>query len=143
MNVLRWILALILAGLFLFMASFKFMPEITSEANPIFPLLAERTGIALIEPYFRWLTGAMEIITALLLIAPRTRMMGAGLGFLILLGALIAHFSPYLGIDIPGVGKFVFYMAIGMAVLTWLVLSLGVGSRKKTHAETSADYDLG
>lgn len=143
MNVLRWILALVLAGLFLFMASFKFMPEITGEANPIFPLLAERTGIALIEPYFRWMTGAVEIITGLLLIAPRTRMMGAGLGLMILLGALTAHFSPYLGIDIPGVGKFVFYMAIVMTVLTWIVLSMGVGSRKKTYGNATADYDLG
>ena len=133
MNALRWILALLLAGLFFFMASFKFMPEITGEANPVFPLLAERTGLALVEPYFRWITGALEFITGLLLIAPRTRMMGASLGFIILLGALTAHFSPYLGIDIPGVGKFVFYMAIAMTVLTWLVLSMGVGSRKKLH----------
>lgn len=137
MNILRWIFALVLAALFLFMAHFKFMPEITGEmtgaGNPVFPLLAKNTGVALVEPYFRWITGVMEIITGLLLIAPRTRMAGAGLGLLILLGALTAHFSPFLGIDIPDAGKTIFYMAIGMTVLSLIVLSLGVGSRTKMH----------
>jgi len=112
MNVVRWILALILAALFLYMAVNKFMTEITGAPNPVFPLMAEQSGIALLEPYFRWLTGVLEIIVGVLLLAPRTRFMGACLGLCILVGALAAHFSPILGIDIPGVGKFIFYMAI-------------------------------
>jgi len=132
MNVVRWILALILAALFLFMAVNKFMAEFTGAPNPVFPLMAERTGIALLEPYFRWLTGVLEIITGVLLIAPRTRVMGACLGLCILIGALAAHFSPFLGIDIPGVGKFIFYMAIFMTVLNLAVLFL---SRRPSHVE--------
>jgi len=124
MNVLRWILALALAALFLFMASFKFMPELTGEANPIFPLIAKNTGISFVEPYFRWLTGVLEVIAGLLLIAPRTRMAGASLGLCIMIGALVSHFTPILGIDVPGVGKFIFFMALGMTALNLLVLFL-------------------
>lgn len=127
------------------MASFKFMPEITGEmtgaGNPVFPLLAKNTGIALVEPYFRWITGIAEIVTGLLLIAPRTRLAGAGMGLLILIGALTAHFSPFLGIDVPDAGPTIFYMAIGMTVLTLLVLSLGVGSRTQVHETRRDDYN--
>jgi len=136
MNVVRWILALILAALFIFMAANKFLTEFTGAANPVFPLMAERTGIALLEPYFRWLTGVLEIITGILLIAPRTRVMGAYLGLCILIGALAAHFSPFLGIDIPGVGKFIFYMAIFMTVLTLAVLLL---SRRPRQVESAME----
>ena len=133
MNVVRWILALMLAALFIFMAVNKFMTEFTGAPNPVFPLMAERTGIALLEPYFRWLTGVLEIIVGVLLIAPRTRVIGAYLGLCILIGALAAHFSPFLGIDIPGVGKFVFYMAIFMTALTIAVLFL---SRRPSHDDS-------
>ena len=74
MNVLRWILSLILAGLFVYMAVFKFLPEVNGSVNPVFPVIAKNTGFAFVEPYFRWLTGAMEIITALLLLVPATRL---------------------------------------------------------------------
>jgi len=129
MTAIRWILALILAGMFLFMASFKFMPEITGEANPVFPLIAKNTGIALIEPYMRWLTGVMEVLAALLLIMPRTRMLGGLLALCIMVGALGSHLTPVLGIDVPGQGPTIFYMAIGMMVLTVLVLILSKGAR--------------
>jgi len=130
MTILRWILALVLAGLFLFMASFKFMPEFTGEANPVFPLIAKNTGIALVEPYFRWLTGALELLTGLLLLVPRTRMTGALLGLCIMIGALASHLTPILGIEVPGQGKFIFYMAIAMFVLNLLVLFLSRGTRE-------------
>ena len=102
---------------------------------------AKTTGIALIEPYFRWITGVLEIITGLLLLIPRTRMAGAGLALIILIGALTAHFSPYLGIDVPDAGKFIFYMALGMTALTLIVLSMGVGSRTPVHERRHDDYD--
>ena len=124
MNALRWILALVLAALFLFMASFKFMPEITGEANPIFPLIASNTGISLVEPYLRWITGVMELVAGLLLIMPRTRLAGAGLALCIMIGALVTHLTPILGMEVPGQGHFIFYMAILMFVLTLLVLFL-------------------
>lgn len=131
MNAIRWIVALVLAALFLFMASFKFMPELTGEANPVFPLIAKNTGIALVEPYLRWITGVMEIIAGLLLIMPRTRLAGAGLALCIMIGALASHLTPILGMEVPGQGHFIFYMAIVMFVLTLLVLFLSRGTR--TH----------
>lgn len=133
MNAIRWILALILAALFLFMASFKFMPELTGEANPVFPLIAKNTGIALVEPYLRWITGIMEVIAGLLLIMPKTRLAGAGLALCIMIGALVSHLTPILGMEVPGQGHFIFYMAIVMFVLTLLVLFLSRGTR--THRD--------
>lgn len=141
MNALRWILALILAALFLYMASFKFMPEISGSANPIFPRMAELSGITLIEPYFRWITGILEVITGLLLLAPRTRLLGVGLGLCILVGALAAHFSPFLGIDVPGVGKTVFYMAIVMTVLSVVLLFLRQGTARELDADSHGRVD--
>lgn len=135
MTALRWILALALAGLFLFMASFKFMPELTGEANPVFPLIAKNTGIALVEPYLRWLTGAMELIAGLLLIMPRTRLAGAALGLCIMIGALASHLTPILGIEVPGQGHFIFYMAIVMLVLTLLVMALSRSPRILTERD--------
>ena len=133
MNALRWILSLILAGLFVYMAVFKFLPEVNGSVNPVFPVIAKNTGFAFVEPYFRWLTGAMEIITALLLLVPATRRVGAGLGLMILIGALVAHFTPILGIEVEGAGKTVFYMAIVMTVLSVIVLA--IGGRRKVHVD--------
>lgn len=138
MNVLRWLVALVLAGLFFFMAWFKFAPELAGGDNPVFPLIAKNTGIALVEPYFRWLTGALELFTGFLLLTPQTRRAGAGLGLCILIGALVAHLVPgILGIDVPGQGKSIFYMAIVMTVLTLFTLFFG----RHHIAEPVAAYD--
>jgi len=135
MNALKLILSLILAGLFFYMAVFKFLPEVNGSLNPVFPLIEKNTGLLFVEPYFRWLTGGLEIFTALLLLMPGSRRAGAGLGLIILIGALIAHFTPILGIEVEGAGKTVFYMAIAMTLLSVIVLAIG-GRRK-------VDIDVG
>ena len=135
MTAIRWILALVLAGLFLFMASFKFMPEFTGEANPVFPLIAKNTGIALVEPYLRWITGVMEILAGLLLIMPKTRMAGSALALCIMIGALASHLTPILGIEVPGQGHFIFYMAIAMFVLTLIVMAQSRSPRILTERD--------
>lgn len=47
------------------------------DPNPIFALIAGRSGIALFEPYLRYATGVAEISAALLLVWPRSRQIGA------------------------------------------------------------------
>ncbi len=117
MNALRWILALVLAAFFAFMGVQKFGAD-----NAIFALIAERSGISLFEPFVRMATGAAELLTAVLLLWPKMRATGARLGLLILLGAIGFHLSPWLGLDVPGMGRSLFYMAISAFALAIAVL---------------------
>ena len=119
MNMMRWILALMLAAFFVFMGAQKFGAE-----NIIFAAIAKNSGIGLFEPFVRMATGAAELLTAVLLILPKTRMKGALLALAVLLGAIGFHLSPWLGISIEGMGNSLFIMAIGALVLTCSVMAL-------------------
>ena len=125
MTVLRWILVLALAAFFVFMGAQKFGAE-----NVIFATIAERSGISLFEPVVRMITGAAEILTAILLVIPKLRTNGARIGLLILLGAIGFHLSPWLGISVEGMGNSLFMMAIGGLILTCAVLLLERLARK-------------
>jgi hypothetical protein len=107
------ILSPILALMFVVFAVQKIPPD-----NLIFSIIAENSGIALFEPYIRVLTGLGEITAAGLLLFARTRMTGAVLGLAILLGAIGFHLSPWLGINVSGIGHGLFFVALLMLVLT-------------------------
>ena len=125
MTGMRWALALMLAAFFAFMGAQKF-----GASNEIFEIIAAKSGISFFEPYVRMVTGAAEIVAALLLILPKTRLKGALLALMILVGAIGFHLSPWLGIDVGGdMGKSVFIMAMGALVLTASVLGLERASR--------------
>ena len=96
MNIFRWILAIILAAFFIMMGVQKLGAH-----NPVFQYLASHSGIGLFEPGVRMLTGLAEISAALLIILPRTRVLGALLALAVLGGALAFHLSPWLGINAP------------------------------------------
>ena len=64
------------------------------------------------------LTGVAEIVTALLILFPRTRLLGALAGLGVLAGAIGFHLSPWLGINVPGIGHGLFITAVTMFVLT-------------------------
>jgi uncharacterized membrane protein YphA (DoxX/SURF4 family) len=85
--------------------------------NLIFQTLADNSGIGLFEPVIRVLTGVAELVAGGLLLFNRTRMTGAALGLLVLLGAVGFHLSPWLGINVPGVGSGLFYIAMTMLAL--------------------------
>jgi len=125
MTVLRWILVLVLAAFFVFMGAQNFGAE-----NVIFATIAERSGISLFEPVVRMITGAVEILTAILLVIPKLRTNGARIGLLVLLGAIGFHLSPWLGISVEGMGNSLFMMAIGGLILTCAVLLLERLARK-------------
>ena len=119
MGALRWILVLILAAFMVFMGVQKFGVD-----NVIFATIAKKSGISLFEPVIRMLVGAAEIVSAGLLAWPKTRIKGAQLTLLILVGAIGFHLSPWLGIRVEGMGNSLFMMAIGGLVLTLSVLFL-------------------
>ena len=107
------ILALIVAAGFFFFGVQKFGAE-----NIVFETIAERSGISLFEPLIRMLTGVAEVGTAILILIPRTRLLGALAGLGVLAGAIGFHLSPWLGINVPGIGHGLFFTALGLTVLT-------------------------
>jgi uncharacterized membrane protein YphA (DoxX/SURF4 family) len=128
MTIVRWILVLVLAAFFIFMGAQKFGAE-----NIIFATIAERSGISLFEPLVRMITGVAEIVTGLLLVVPKMRTNGARIGLLILLGAIGFHLSPWLGINVEGMGNSLFMMALGGLILTCTVLFLERLAQKETE----------
>ena len=107
------ILALVVAAGFIFFGVQKFGAE-----NIVFETIAERSGISLFEPLIRMLTGVAEVGTAILILIPRTRLLGALAGLGVLAGAIGFHLSPWLGINVPGIGHGLFITALGLTVLT-------------------------
>ena len=107
------ILELVVAAGFIFFGVQKFGSE-----NIIFATIAERSGISLFEPLIRMLTGVAEVGTAILILIPRTRLLGALAGLGVLAGAIGFHLSPWLGINVPGIGHGLFFTALGLTVLT-------------------------
>ena len=113
------ILSLVVAAGFLFFGMQKF-----GATNPIFSVIAERSGISLFEPIIRTLTGVAEIGTAILILIPRTRLLGALAGLGVLSGAIGFHLSPWLGINVPGIGHGLFITAVIMLILTAVLFIL-------------------
>ena len=113
MNKVTLILSLVVAAGFIFFGVQKF-----GATNPIFEIIADRSGISLFEPVIRMLTGVAEIGTAILILIPRTRLLGAFAGLGVLVGAIGFHLSPWLGINVPGIGHGLFITAVIMFVLT-------------------------
>jgi apolipoprotein N-acyltransferase len=127
-----WVLALFLAVMFLWIADLSLFPP--SEAkNVVFPLLAEESGIIYWEPTGRYVVGLAQVLTALLMIIPWTRRLGAVLGFLIGAGAVVAHVL-WLGIAVPVQqgseatdGGQLFYLAIALAIASLMLAVLHPG----------------
>lgn len=102
-RVLSWILAIGLAGALIGMVA---LPKLIGPSpNPIFALIAGRSGIALFEPFVRIATGLAEVASAVLLVLPRTRRFGAALAAAITLGAIGFHLTPWLGVQLPNMAQ--------------------------------------
>ena len=119
-------LTLVVAAGFLFFGVQKF-----GATNPIFSIIAERSGISLFEPYIRIFTGIAEVAVAALVLLPRTRLLGALGGLGLLAGAIGFHLSPWLGIEVEGMGHGLFITAL---VLTALTATLFVVLRKQGYS---------
>ena len=111
-------LSFFLALGFIFFGVQKFGAE-----NIVFETIAERSGFSFFEPYVRWFTGIAELAVALLLLIPRTRFLGALGGVGLLLGAIGFHLSPWLGINVPTIGHFLFIAAVTMFIGSLINLS--------------------
>lgn len=114
MKYLKWILRLLPAAILLF-ASYSKLSG-TTEAVVMF----EQLGV---EPWGRFLTGAIELIAVVLLLIPGLSTFGGFLSFIIMIGALSSH-ALFLGISVNGDGGALFGMAIFVLIcsgfLIWL-----------------------
>ena len=72
------------------------------------------------EPYGRIGSGVIELIASLLILIPRTTLLGALLGFGTMLGAIVSHLL-ILGIEVKNDGGTLFILAI-ITFLCCLVL---------------------
>jgi len=154
MTVLRhlasWALALFLAFMFL-QSSLHPLPDPPEGSvklfdlpgqNIVFSVMAEKTGISLIEPTGRMIVGCLELLAAILLFLPWTRRKGAYLSLLILIGAVSVHLNPdILGQNVPVSlssgssqtdGGQLF--ALSIAMLTASMLLCIIQPARKTHS---------
>ena len=74
-----------------------------------------------LEPTGRIVIGVLELISAILILVPKTIWIGAGLTMGIIGGAIMMHLTQ-LGIDVKGDGGLLFYTAVVTFILSAIVL---------------------
>ena len=74
-----------------------------------------------LEPYGRIGIGVLELISAILILIPKTVWLGSLLSLGIISSAILMHLTG-LGIEINGDGGILFYMAILVFVLSFILL---------------------
>ena len=114
MRTIDWILRILAAVILLQTLYFKF----TGAPESIY--IFETLGM---EPIGRYGSGIAELISAILLLVPRTVVLGALGGALVMLGAIASHLGP-LGIEVQADGGLLFGLActvLGccMVLLRW------------------------
>lgn len=117
-NILSWVASILLAVIFLSEGAAKF-PE-----SRMWLRIFDQIGFG---QWFRYVTGVVEIVGALLLLVPATRYVGAALLMCTMLGALLVH-AFIMGIGPP---------TAGVVVLLLVLAAIGVDSFKKRRRAPS------
>ena len=78
------------------------------------------------EPYGRWLAGVSELVAVVLLLWPMMAGVGALLGVGVMSGALLAHLTTKLGIEVLGDGGLLF----SLGVVVWVACAVIVFIRR-------------
>jgi putative oxidoreductase len=99
LNVLLWVLQIAAAGMFLMVGHLK----LSGDARLVG--LFEAIGLG---QWFRYMTGALEVLGAILLVIPRTSGLGALMLACVMVGAVVTHVfivggSPLMAIILLGV----------------------------------------
>lgn len=109
-SLISWILRVVVAVIFLQTLYFKFTGA--DESIYIFSTLG-------MEPYGRIGSGIAELIASILILMPRTALLGALIGLGVMIGAILSHLLV-LGIEVQNDGGVLFIMA----VITFLCCSV-------------------
>ncbi len=75
------------------------------------------------EPWGRYATGVVELVAVVLLLNPRTAILGAVLATGLMGGAIMSHLTR-LGIEVQGDGGLLFGLAITVLLLSAIVIVL-------------------
>jgi len=113
-----WVLQLVVAAILLQTLFFKFTGA--EESVYIFSTLG-------VEPWGRYASGIVELITAVMLLVPATAAVGGVLAVGVAAGALMSHLTV-LGIEVKGDGGLLFGLA-----LTVLVCGLAVAAIERRN----------
>jgi uncharacterized membrane protein YphA (DoxX/SURF4 family) len=100
-SVFTWLLPVVVAAILVQTLYFKFT------AAPESVYVFSQLGI---EPFGRIATGILELIAAILILVPRTTMLGALLGLGLMSGAIVSHLFV-LGIEVQNDGGTLFTLA--------------------------------
>jgi putative oxidoreductase len=76
-----------------------------------------------LEPWGRYLVGALELVAALLILVPATSWLGAALALGLMAGAIGMHLT-LLGISVKNDGGYLFFLALAVAICSAVVLFL-------------------
>lgn len=126
--VASWVLQVFAAAILAQTLFFKFTGA--EEARHIFETLG-------MEPWGRIFTGIVELVAVVLLLVPRTVVLGAGLALGLMVGAIASHLGP-LGIEVQGDGGLLF----GLAIAVFLA-SIGILWLRRTQARRLLHRVLG
>jgi putative oxidoreductase len=111
-RIFDWLLRIAVAIILLQTLFFKFTGA--EESVYIFTTLG-------LEPWGRYLSGAAELVAAVLLLVPRTAWAGAIVALGVMTGAILSHLTR-LGIEVMGDGGLLF--GLGVFVFTASAISL-------------------
>lgn len=111
-TIVSWLGRLVIGAIFIMAGLPKFM------GNP--DSIATFTTLG-VEPWGRYLTGLLELVSAAFVLIPQLgrHILGAQIAAVLMLGALASHFGP-LGTDHPAFG-----MAIAVFISSLVVIYLG------------------
>lgn len=121
MKVISWILRIISALIMSQTLYYKF--SAVQESVNLFTLLG-------MEPWGRIGTGVMELIASILLLIPKTKIIGAGLGLGLMSGALFLHFTKIGIFDAAG-SPLLFIYAATVFVCCAILLAIHFKELKK------------
>lgn len=138
---ISWALTLFVCFVFIQSLFFKFTGS--QETVIIFNTIADWMQNNFLQPiaasfreYGGWTVGLTELFASLLLLIPRTRILGALLGFGVISGAIFFHLFTPLGVDrvVDNAGNtdggILFYMACGVWLSCVALVAIEGGSRK-------------
>jgi uncharacterized membrane protein YphA (DoxX/SURF4 family) len=111
-NIISWVLRLVAAIILLQTLYFKFTAQ--EESVQLFTTLG-------MEPWGRIGTGVLELIAGILLLIPRTTLLGALLGAGLMSGAIFFHLTK-LGINFGGDSLLFIYAVIVFAACAILIM---------------------
>lgn len=114
MKIVSWILRIVSALIMLQTLYFKFTAQ--PESVALFTLIG-------MEPWGRIGTGIMELIASILILVPKTKVIGAGLGLGLMAGALFFHVTKVGIVDATGSALlFTYAMVVFVSCVVLLVI---------------------